>query len=390
MKTLFFNYSLIYLLFCSLVYSSCTSSDSEVVKENYEIVLTDSIYIDFLGNLKLKDYDAHLDKYLLSNDGMIPILEVNSDGVILNTFQVKDDGPNAVPSPGSIGYFDRELFIYDMSKGFLKINGNEVVVSQMQIPYQHNFLFFPPHLPLIKHSADNIYYITPLTDEDFIDGMGEKFYTNYYHKPLIEKVNIKTGKITPHFEIPEQSIFKDGKNHGIYIPIIKNMGNDWLVSTWFDPVIYLYKEEGDNITLVKTIDLQIEGMIQYEGIDMKDSDKFFEINSNVRPGNINDILFMDDHIIVIYRKGIDLNQQKIIKEKYPQNTHIELERNDPFRAVVLDRNYNVLHSDVLFPSGVYYPNVVNSENEIVALKNSELYDEEGDGITLYKMRLSIR
>jgi len=374
----------------SLAVAGCDRNKDQTEGKEYSISITDSIRVDFLGNLKLKDYHPQSDKYLLSNDGMDPILEVSNTGYIIRNYQTSSEGPNAIPSPGTTGYFGGELFIYDMVKGFLKVNKEGVVTSEINIPYQHTYLVFPPQLPLVKHKGNDFYYITPLTDDDFIDGMGEKFYTNYYQKPLMEKVNIKSGKITPYFDIPEQSIFKDGMNHGIYIPIIKNKGKVWLVSTWFDPHIYLYEEDGENITLMKTIDLQIKGMVRYESIPMNNSKEFFDINSNVRAGNINDILFLDDYTIIVYRKGLDQTEQHSIKETYPENTHIEIERKDQFRAVILDKEYNVLHNDVLFPKGVYYPNIINNSNEIVALRNAELFDVEDDEVILYKMKLSIK
>jgi|GEM_PF-2255463 len=67
--------------------------------------------------------------------------------------------------------------------------------------------------------------------------------------------------------------------------------------------------------------------------------------------------------------------------------NIEMEKKDAFYAVILDKDYNVLDSNVKFPNGVYYPNVVNKNNEVVALKNPDLFDVEENYVTLYKMKL---
>jgi len=65
----------------------------------------------------------------------------------------------------------------------------------------------------------------------------------------------------------------------------------------------------------------------------------------------------------------------------------EMEKKDAFYAVILDKDYNVLESNVKFPNGVYYPNVVNKNNEVVALKNPDLFDVEENYVTLYRMEL---
>lgn len=355
----------------------------------YSIKIVDSINVDYFGNLKLKDYDPNSDRYLLSNEGMIPILEVNSAGDIIGNFEVSHEGPDAVPNPGSVGYLNGELLIYDMDKGFVIFNEDKSISNEIRIPYQHSYLVFPPHLPLMERKDEDVFYLKPLIDEDFIDGMGEKFYKNYYNKPLLEKLNLRTGDITTHLEIPDQSIFKDGMNHGIYIPIIKNRDKKWLVSTWFDPVIYLFEQNGEGFSFVREIDLQIEGLVKYESVSMKNSNQFFDINENTRAGNINDILLLDEYTLVVYRKGLTADEQAEIKAKFAEQDYIEIEKKDPFYAVVLDVNYNVVANEVPFPLGVYYPNVINKDNEIVALKNADLFSVEEDFLTLYKMKLNV-
>jgi len=67
--------------------------------------------------------------------------------------------------------------------------------------------------------------------------------------------------------------------------------------------------------------------------------------------------------------------------------NIEMEKKDAFYAILLDKDYNVLDSNVKFPKGVYYPNVVNKNNEIIALKNPDLFDVEENYVTLYRMEL---
>ena len=98
---------------------------------------------------------------------------------------------------------------------------------------------------------------------------------------------------------------------------------------------------------------------------------------------------MDDYTVIVYRKGLTEEEQKYIKTNFPNQNKIEMERKDAFYAVILDKDYNVLDSNVKFPMGVHYPNVVNKKNEIIALKNPDLFDVEENYVTLYRMELHI-
>ncbi|WP_339904092.1 hypothetical protein [uncultured Cyclobacterium sp.] len=368
---------------------SCNSPKENTAYRNFSITIRDSINIDHLDPLHLKGYDPESDNYLLSNAGIgiRQILRVNGNGAVIANFTIPEEGPNALLNPGSTGFLKDAIVIYDMEKGFVQLNPDHSIIPKAQVPYPHNYLFFPPHLPLIKQNGEEIYYLKPLVDEDFIDGMGEQFYRNYYNKPLLEKHNTNTNETRQFLEIPTQSIFKDGMNHGIYVPVIKNKGNDWLVSTWFDPYVFLFKENDEGITFEKTIDLQISGMINFQSVAMKNSEQFFNINEGKRAGNINVILFMDDYTLIVYRKGLTEEEQKEVKTNFPNQAEIEMEKRDAYYAVLLDKDYNVLDSNVKFPLGVHFPNVVNKDNKVVALKNPNLFDVEGNHVTLYKMEL---
>ena len=71
---------------------SCDTNVSDSAEKNVSLSVVDSINVEFLGNLKLEAYNPVSDQYLLSNDGMSPILEVNSNGGIVRDFKISQDG----------------------------------------------------------------------------------------------------------------------------------------------------------------------------------------------------------------------------------------------------------------------------------------------------------
>ena len=377
------------VLVTTIAFLSSCSSETDTTSKNISIVITDSINVDYLGDLNLKGYNPQSDQYLLTNMGMTPILEVDAEGRITRKHTISQDGPDAIPQPGSLGYVNGDLTIYDMQAGYFTLNTDNRLSKKLVVPYPHSYLVFPPHLPLIELTKESATYVKPLEDREFIDGMGEKFFKNYYSKALIERLDLTTGSVSSHMEIPPESMFRDGMNYGIYIPVIKKKDNHWLLSTWFDPFIYVYEEQNGVLQLIKTIDLELNDLVTYEPVAMENSGSFFDKNADIRPGNINDILWLDDNIVVVYRKGLNKNSVNEIQQNYPAEANVEIEKQDPFYAVVLDKAFNLIAKDVEFPYGIHYPNVVNTANEIVSLKHPALFDVEENYITLYKMQLQM-
>ena len=146
--------------------------------------------------------------------GMTPRLEVDAEGKITRNHPISQDGPDAIPQPGSVGYVNGDLMVYDMQAGYYTLNTDNRLNKELVLPYPHSYLVFPPHLPLIEWSEESATYVKPLEDSDFIDGMGEKFFRNYYSKALIERLDLRSGTVSSHMEIPSGSMFRDGQNHG--------------------------------------------------------------------------------------------------------------------------------------------------------------------------------
>src|SRR5690554_366674 len=110
------------VLVTTIAFLSSCSSETDTTSKNISIVITDSINVDYLGDLNLKGYNPHSDQYLLTNMGMTPILEVDAEGRITRKHTISQDGPDAIPQPGSLGYVNGDLTIYDMQAGYFTLN----------------------------------------------------------------------------------------------------------------------------------------------------------------------------------------------------------------------------------------------------------------------------
>lgn len=372
------------ILLLVFTFCHCSSPDIQNKTNSYHFEISDSIKIDHLTPLKLRDYSPKTEAYLLSTEWNGEVVELKSNGKVNTTFKIVEDGPNSISSPTGIGYLNDEITLYSMEKGFVQLNRKGEITNEYKIPYPHSYLFFLPYLQIFP--SDNGYtYLKPLQNTDFKDGMGEKFYRKYYKMPLLEHLDTTSQQTVSQMKFPATSNYSDGNNHGLYIPIIRKDKSNWFVSLWLENQIYVYKNINQSLQLDTTLVVPIEGMAKYKSIPLSKSEDFFEINEGTRAGHISDILFTDDFLLVIYRKGLTALQTQNIDDKQKD---LEIEKRDPFFAAIYDKKMNLLAPEVPFPPGIDYPSVANKNGEIVVMKKPELLEIEDDQLTLYLLKIT--
>lgn len=368
-----------------LTFYNCSSSGKKdkSLKE-FHFIASDSIKIDFLTPMKLRDFSPANETYLLSTEWNGEIIEINQNGEVNSHFELSEDGPNAISNQTGIGYLKDEITLYAMERGFVQFDRKGQIIQEFNIPYSHNYLFFLPHLHIFP-SENGFSYLKPLQSADFKDGMGEKFYQHYYEMHLMERFDTLVDQTVPTMKFPKTSSFTDGENHGIYVPIIRKKGPSWYTSLWLENQFYVYREENNDLVLDTTVTVPIKDMIQYQGVAMSESKRFFDINEGIQPGHISDILLTKDKIVVIYRKGLSAFQTQSVTS---DEKGIALEKMDPFFAAIYDSELNLLDPEVPFPAGIEYPSVVNNRGEIAVMKKPTHFETEEDQLTLYLLKLA--
>jgi hypothetical protein len=144
-----------------LVNFSCSKNDdSSEGKPNYAVWITDSIKVDYLGNLGIFDYDSENGLYLGRNNGTEEILLFDDTGKINHQFTLQTDGPNAITWAMGIGFLDGQVSILDRKMGIVTFTheGNIENVSSIPDEYFHlNGLDFAAH-----RVGDELAYIKPM------------------------------------------------------------------------------------------------------------------------------------------------------------------------------------------------------------------------------------
>lgn len=368
-----------------LALGSCSSEKIESEKP-VELVLevSDSLQIDFLGEMRLQDYDPASDQYLLVSDQFQKYLEVDGQGKIVHEVELSPDGLDAVSAALGYSYLDGKVIVLTPDKGYLKFESGKKV-DQVEIPYSFSAFMFFPKLDFFE-LGNKVMYPNLWPDSKVIDFESGDFYQSMYQEPIMQVLDLSTKDTLGTMYLPETSPLKDGKVHGFPIPVVSLKGNDWLLGMWLEPRFYIYRQEGDQITYQKTVELDVPDWVGYKPVESAAAGTFFDEVRKIRAATLEDLLVMDEYVLAIYRKGISEQKLAKIDQQTPEG-RVEVQRMNPYYVAVFDNNYNLIQADLTLPGGVNGPTVVNKNGELVTSKNPSLSKVEEDGLILYKMEL---
>lgn len=126
MKNLLSNSRFFVFATAILALTSCSSEKSKSEK-SVELILelSDSLKIDFLGEMRLLDYDSESDQYLLVSDQSQKYLEVDAQGKIVHEVELSPDGLDAVSTALGYSYVDGKVIVLSAEKGYMKFESGK-------------------------------------------------------------------------------------------------------------------------------------------------------------------------------------------------------------------------------------------------------------------------
>jgi hypothetical protein len=264
------NHQCISKFFCVvgaiLALSSCSSEKTKSEKPP-ELVLavSDSLQIDYLGEMRLQDYDPGNDQYLLVSDQSQKYLEVDGQGKIVHDVTLSTDGIDAVSTALGYSYVDGKVIVLTSDKGYMKFESGKKV-DEVKVPYPFSAFMFYPKLNYIE-MGDKVMYPYLWPDSKEIDFESGDFYQSMYQEPIMQVLDMATKDTLGTMYLPETSPLKDGKVHGFPIPIVSKKGKELLLGMWLEPRFYVYGQEGDKITYQKTVELDAPNWVGYKAVE---------------------------------------------------------------------------------------------------------------------------
>lgn len=364
---------------------SCSEKTEKTsVPKTFSLEITDSVQIDYFGEMMLIDFDPKTEKYLLSTEFYQEYLEVDARGNILNHNKFNEDGIDAVSSPLGLGYFNGDVTVFNPPKGYSRFQ-DSLKIGEITIPYPNQVFMIYPKLGLFE-SGNKFFYPKPWPESLAINMEEGEFYHAMYRLPIIESQDKTTGDTLAALRLPETSPLLDDQVHGFPIPVYTMDQNKLLLSMWLEPRIYVYNKVGDQFEYERTVDVNIPDWIHYDPVPMDKAEQFFEGFSKKLSGNLTNFFRVGDNYVVVYNKGI--SEAQLSELGQPNDGGLSRRKKNPNYAAIFDKEFNQLATNVPFPGTSNYPMVVNNEGELVVSKVAGLSETEEDGIILYKLKLT--
>ncbi|MEB2777688.1 hypothetical protein SYJ56_20400 [Algoriphagus sp. D3-2-R+10] len=379
------NTTLILLGAIAFGFSSCSKNpDNSSSQKTFTLEITDSVQIDYLGEMMLLDYDSKADKYLLATDSYYEYLEVDDSGGILNHNKFNPEGIDAVETSLGLGYVDGKVTVLTQTSGYYQFVDSSKV-GEIPIPYNYQIFMFYPKLGVFRNKDKT--YFPSLWPETFAVNMDEgDFYRKLYRLPVLSSLDETNQDTMGVVRLPETSPLLDKQVHGFPIPVYTKTENILLLSMWLEPRFYVYKQSGDKFDYERTVEVDIPGWVHYDPVPSDKAKQFFESFSKKLSGNLTNFFKVGDNYVVVYNKGISEEQMSDLGQ--PNDGGVARRKKNPNYAAIFDKDFSQLATNVAFPITSNFPMVVNNEGELVVSKVAGLSETEDDGIILYKLSLT--
>ncbi|MEL6944221.1 MAG: hypothetical protein AAFO82_16290, partial [Bacteroidota bacterium] len=130
---------LVYIAPMIIIFSNCSEKAIETSIDNQQLIITDSIEIDYAAKLKYVDFLVEEQVHLLADIDNTTVLEVDSVGNIRNQFQCGGREEEQIGSLiSAIGYIDNNTIGIVSERGifFFQRNGNlkKVIKAPVKFP----------------------------------------------------------------------------------------------------------------------------------------------------------------------------------------------------------------------------------------------------------------
>lgn len=379
-----FRFPLIALLAACLLACSRSQNETAVVG-TYALQLVDSVRVDYMGSMELKDYDPETGHYLAYNQQKKEVLIFDFSGTIVHSFTLKDDGPDAINGYGLNPTFAADNILILADKIFtLDLEGK--VLNRTEIPYPYYWIVGGGHIAAFN-LTDKLLYYKPESAEDGRDGQAA-YQRMLDGGPMLEVLDTISGEYIPTMHFPETDAFEPGLFYGYPTPYIGNRDARWFLSVNNALEFHVYAEEEQQLYYQQTVRIPARDAYLDQPVPLEQMHDFFQKNGMVyQIPQISRFLPMEDLFIVFYSKGVSPEMKAAYDVSIPEE-RLELVHSFPMEFAVFDQDFNNLAVDLPIPKTmVPFTALVDKGEHIVGLKDQEYAGVEEDFHTLYKFKL---
>ena len=375
------------LLFLGFLIQGCSElRENKDGLSHFELVVSDSLLIDYLGKLRILDYDTLSKSYLAWGNENNEALILDDNGAITSTFIFPSDGPEAIPGwINPIGLKDGEIQFFVGQDAFYgyDLEGKRTWKYKPESTYFYiNGLKGDPLFSI----GEELAFLRPEKGEmDWDGGMGGMF-ERIYDSPILEVIDTTSNSSRLTMSFPDGSIYKDGNFHFWMFPTVIRYGTEWLLYFKNELKFWVYQEKGNGVEFYKEVSLDISDAISEKGVPFEKVDDYNELTAYDFPGSILEIYRTSEQVLVIYHKGVSEEIAKQFDRSTADGAR-ELESLKKNYLAVFDSDFKLLQNDIPVPQGLIFTTVLTENGEILALKHPDFFETEEDQVIYYKLKV---
>lgn len=365
-----------FLAFFLLGFSCSEKTDSSSNSNEWELVIEDSIQVDYLGTVHGAEFNDG--KGIIFNFKENKLIQFDERGKILHEQAYPFDGPDKVFYPMQLKTTTEGKLYGASFVGWLyEFNSDLTFKREIKLPFLTEAKDGGGTRRVLDQWKDQLILYYP--GRDGANPYDPFFFRDHF---LLEKVDPKTGSAEPLIQIPSTSRYASDKyyerpwvNFGI-------LGDTLYFTLDNEPLIHLY-DLTRNGEFLKTINFQ---PAKFE--DNGEHSKPYEYISRtkMKDGSIKQFFPTRQGIILTYTEGIseDIYLQNDLKnpKNFPLHANFE---NQILKIVQVDGS---LSNEIIIPRSIDRILAIESlDDPFYALRNDDFIGEEQEYLTFYKLRL---
>ena len=374
MKQVYFSFFILLILG-----ASCTKKEATAdFKQNFQIEITDSLQIDYLGDLWIQDYDSVSQEFVAVTKNDQELLFIDSKGEITSNLKIPFEGPNSMQGIFLLSYRNEMLQILSSVSGFHLITKDGDFKRSILLPYQY-IIHNNSIDPAFSSIGEKIAYFKPASFGD--EGIRDvtDFVKYLYSAPFLEVLDTVSMERHDTMDFPKTSLYSDGNFYFFPFPKIQKLGSKWYLHFFYELKYYVYKEMGDEIVLEKTVDLDVKEAVLPRAESFEVAMEYS--TSDQRPASILQLYRDRGKTIVFYKKGV---QEELVKNSL-SDPSVELV--DKTFVAVFDEENNLIQNGIEVPEGLIFSRAMTEKGEILAKKNQDFFGTDEDQVVYYKLKL---
>jgi len=351
-------------------------SNLEDFSNEWELVILDSIQVDYLGTVGGGDFRNG--KGVFYNFKENKLIEFDSIGRINYETSYPKDGPGKVQYPTQLRYTeDGRLFAASFMGWLYELNTDLSLKQEIKLSFLSQANDGGGFLRNLEFWNDSLISYYP--GRDGANPYGPHFIRDHF---LLEKIDSKTGGSVPIIKIPKTSRYSSDKYFERPWIQFGISGNRLHLALSNEPMIHIY-DINNGEAYLNTIDFKPSKFL-----DNGEHQEKYQYISGRRmfDGVIRQLFVTKKGTVIFYNEGIDedifIQNELNIPKNFPKYKDFQ---NQMLKIIFQD---SILSNEIIVPYRIgRIMNIEKIDKPFYAIRDDEFIGEEQDYITFYKLQL---